>query len=422
MEIDRPKLPIPLEQRLLNTGLCVSLLIVSSRLPVFGITKSLSENPYQLLTNSSHGTLMELGIAPLITTNMAVQVMAGGKILSFKDTKSMKMVQKVGGLFLTLVLATMNVAGGMYGSIGVISSIMVVLQLVSTVLMIMFLDEVLEKGYGVGTSAGSLFAACNVAESLIWHSFSPVTANFRGRVEFEGAIVEAFRGLFHGGFNMRTIRSIFFRSHLPNLWTLLLTIAAIGVILFLQSLSVVIKVINPKGRRMEYPIELFYTATTPVMLLSQFASSLGKTYECMGQILGYNNFVMGALGGMIYNFFHPPASVIQEPLHFLVYSAFTVVSCTLLSKAWIELSGSSSKDVAKQWREEGLTIVGHRSSHLHKELDRYIPAAAALGGFGIGVVSVVASMMGVIGSGTGLFIAAGTISHILRTIQKEKQI
>ncbi|XP_024540736.1 protein transport protein Sec61 subunit alpha-like [Selaginella moellendorffii] len=112
MEIDRPKLPIPLEQRLLNTGLCVSLLIVSSRLPVFGITKSLSENPYQLLTNSSHGTLMELGIAPLITTNMAVQVMAGGKILSFKDTKSMKMVQKVGGLFLTLVLATMNVAGG----------------------------------------------------------------------------------------------------------------------------------------------------------------------------------------------------------------------------------------------------------------------------------------------------------------------
>ena len=55
-------------------------------------------------------------------------------------------------------------------------------------------------------------------------------------------------------------------------------------------------------------------------------------------------------------------------------------SCALFSKTWIEVSGSSPKDVAKQLRDQQMVLKGHRNNSLVHELNRYIPAAAAFGG------------------------------------------
>lgn len=46
---------------------------------------------------------------------------------------------------------------------------------------------------------------------------------------------------------------------------------------------------------------------------------------------------------------------------------------------------------------------GHRDTvqSLKKELNRYIPTAAAFGGMCIGALTIVADFMGAIGSGTG---------------------
>ncbi|EFJ18550.1 hypothetical protein SELMODRAFT_419988 [Selaginella moellendorffii] len=349
---------------------------------------------------------------------MAIQLLVGGNIICIKEKDSINKLQKMAGMCFTVVLAILNIVGGVYGPIGMIGSLLVILQLVLAVLMLIYMDQVLEKGYGVGQSAISIFTACSVCEDVIWHAFSPITANFRGVNEPEGSVVALIRGLI-SSFNMRTVRQSFFRNYLPNLWTMVLTILMICGILYLQSLNMIIRVTNRRGDYMNHSIRLFYTATTPIMFLTQLATSVGKVYEGLGHVFGYENFTMGALGGMIYKVFHPPASVIQEPFHFLIYSVFTVVSSTLISKAWLELSGSSSKDIARKWKEQGVIIPGHRSSNTRKELDRYIPVAAALGGFGIGVVSVAANTMGMIGSGTGLFLAITTICEIQKTIQKE---
>ncbi|WJX32417.1 hypothetical protein P8452_20744 [Trifolium repens] len=57
----------------------------------------------------------------------------------------------------------------------------------------------------------------------------------------------------------------------------------------------------------------------------------------------------------------------------------------LFSKTWIEVSGSSARDVAKQLKEQQMVMPGHRESNLQKELNRYIPTAAAFGGMCISI-------------------------------------
>jgi protein transport protein SEC61 subunit alpha len=55
------------------------------------------------------------------------------------------------------------------------------------------------------------------------------------------------------------------------------------------------------------------------------------------------------VGGLAY-YISPPrelAEVIADPFHALFYISFVLISCALFSKTWIEVSGSSAKDVAK---------------------------------------------------------------------------
>ena len=68
--------------------------------------------------------------------------------------------------------------------------------------------------------------------------------------------------------------------------------------------------------------------------------------------------------------------------------------CAFFSKTWIEVSGSSPRDVAKQLKEQHMVMQGRREESVYKELKRLIPAAAQFGGVCIGLLSVVADMIG----------------------------
>jgi protein transport protein SEC61 subunit alpha len=81
----------------------------------------------------------------------------------------------------------------------------------------------------------------------------------------------------------------------------------------------------------------------------------------------------------------------------------------LFSKTWIEVSGSGPRDIAKQLKEQQMVMAGHREGSMYKELKRVVPTAAALGGAILGLLSVVADLMGAIGSGTGILMAVTII-------------
>ena len=73
------------------------------------------------------------------------------------------------------------------------------------------------------------------------------------------------------------------------------------------------------------------------------------------------------------------------------------------------MSGSSSRDVARQLIDQELLIEGMREDSMVKYLNRYIPTAAAFGGVCIGALSIFADFMGAIGSGTGILLAVTII-------------
>ncbi|GKB09042.1 protein transport protein Sec61 subunit alpha [Tanacetum coccineum] len=70
-------------------------------------------------------------------------------------------------------------------------------------------------------------------------------------------------------------------------------------------------------------------------------------------------------------------------------------------------------------REQQIVMHGRRDSNLQKELNRYIPTAAAFGGMCIGALTVLADFMGALGSGTGILLAVTIIYQYFETLEKE---
>ena len=89
---------------------------------------------------------------------------------------------------------------------------------------------------------------------------------------------------------------------------------------------------------------------------------------------------MNPVGGLVY-YISPPRSLTEaaaNPVHTLFYVVFMLSICAVFSITWIEVSGQSASDVAKQLREQQYFLQGHRDTvgSLKKELNRYIPTGA----------------------------------------------
>ncbi|EFP10587.1 hypothetical protein CRE_01457 [Caenorhabditis remanei] len=127
------------------------------------------------------------------------------------------------------------------------------------------------------------------------------------------------------------------------------------------------------------------------------------------------------IGGLCY-YLSAPASlrhILEDPLHCIVYIVFMLGSCAFFSKTWIDVSGISAKDVAKQLKQQQLTMRGHREGGMIHELNRYIPTAATFGGLLIGAISVASDFLGV-GGGTGMLLAVTLIYQYFEIFAKEQ--
>ena len=82
-------------------------------------------------------------------------------------------------MIITLGQAIVYVMTGMYGdpsNIGPGVCLLIIIQLFIAGLIVLLLDELLQKGYGLGSGI-SLFIATNICETIVWKAFSPATVN-----------------------------------------------------------------------------------------------------------------------------------------------------------------------------------------------------------------------------------------------------
>ncbi|KAF9584137.1 translocon subunit [Lunasporangiospora selenospora] len=446
-EIAAPERKIPFRQKVLWTAVTLFIFLVCSQVPLYGIMSSDSSDPLywmRAILASNRGTLMELGITPIVTSGMFMQLLAGANLIevdySLKEDRSLfNGAQKLFAVLIAFGQATVSVMNGLYGrpsDLGAGICLLLILQLVVAGVIVVLLDELLQKGYGLGSGI-SLFIATNVCETILWKALSPTTYNFGNGPEFEGALIALFHLLFTRSNKSRALKEAFYRQNLPNVMNLLATILVFGIVIYLQGFRVELPVKSSRfrGQRGTYPIKLFYTSNMPIMLQSALTSNMFMISQMVFNRFPENILVrlfgtwtpyqgtnqMIASGGLAY-YMSPPHSITEallDPIHTAVYIAFMLSACALLSKTWIEISGSSPRDVAKQLKDQNMVMAGHRDASLYKELKRFIPTAAAFGGAVLGAVSVFADLIGAIGSGTGILLCTTIIYQYWEMFVKE---
>lgn len=173
-------------------------------------------------------------------------------------------------ILISLGQATVYVMTGLYGQpkdLGIGVCILLVVQLVAAGLIVILLDELLQKGYGLGSGI-SLFIATNICEGIVWKAFSPRTINFGRGPEFEGAVLALFHCVFTWKNKTLALKHAFYRSQAPNMMNLLATVLVFAVVIYLQGfrVEIPIKSSRQRGQRATYPIKLFYTSNMPIML------------------------------------------------------------------------------------------------------------------------------------------------------------
>lgn len=388
---------------------------------------------------------MELGVSPIVTSGMIFQLLQGTQILSMDpeskdDRELLQVAQKLLAILLSFGQATVYVLTGMYGRPSDLGSgvcLLLILQLVFAALMVILLDELLQKGYGLG-SGTSLFMSTKICESIVWKCFAPTLVN-RGRgSEFEGAILAFIHMLFTRSSTRAALVDSFYRDNAPNMSQVFSTLIVFSLVVYLQCLRVdlPIKSTRQRGPFNVYPIRLFYTSNMPIMLQSALTSNIFIISQMLYSRFPNNlaiKFIgtweakqgggqqLFAISGVSY-YMQPPLNLqeaLLDPIKTVIYVLFVLGTCAFFSKTWIEVSGTAPRDVAKQFKDQGLVIAGHRETSVYKELKKIIPTAAAFGGATIGALSVVSDMFGCLGSGTSILMAATTIYSYYEMAAKE---
>src|SRR5512139_1280063 len=180
-EIKVPERKVSFNEKIFWTALVLMVFLVMSEVPLYGISPAAEDqfSALRVIFASSRGTLMELGIGPIVTAGLILQLLVGSAIIQCdmsdsQDRSLFTSASKVFSIALTGVQASAYIISGMYGTIAGPTTIIIFIQLLAAGLIVMLLDELIQKGWGMGSGI-SLFIMAGVAQNIVWQTFSPGT-------------------------------------------------------------------------------------------------------------------------------------------------------------------------------------------------------------------------------------------------------
>ena len=452
-EVKQPQREVSFKQKFIATAIVLILFIIMSNIPIYGIMQEGNDSMYWLrvILASRRGTLTELGIGPIVTAGLIMQLLLGSKIINVDmsdpyDRSMFSGSQKVMGMFMTMFQGIMYILGGQFGdlqAIGIVNAVLIFMQLMFSGLVIILLDEVLQKGWGLGSGV-SLFIATGVAGQIFWNCFSFITGSDGIP---RGAVIAFFSVLFDGDPNTN-LSDVFIRpAQLGSILGLITTIVIFSIVVWFESTNVEIPLqyAGYRGFKGKYPMKLLYVSTIPIILVQALnanflfigqlvagpASGLrGHGFDFWINLIGVFEAPAGDSSGQLVPvsgllwLITPPlglANLLAFPLKAVIYLFIFTLLCIGLGRVWVSVSGIAPKDIAGQILDSGMQVPGFRRSEkiIEKILKRYIPTLVVLNGIIIALLSFGADSFGALTSGTGLLIAIGITHQYAETISKE---
>ncbi|MCK9580157.1 MAG: preprotein translocase subunit SecY [Methanoregula sp.] len=445
--VKSPEGHVHFKNKLLWTLGILILYFVLTNIPLFGITQSSQDlfEAWRALLAGASGSIVHLGIGPIVTASIVLQLLKGADILHIDTSETRGQVmymglQKILVMVMIVIEAAPNLVGSFIQPDPVIASqffggnlfavsIIIFLQICIGGVLIFFMDEVVTK-WGIGSGVG-LFIIAGISQALItgFINWVPVTDQYP--VGFFPRLIQI---AIDGG--------NFLQYFGTDLLAFITTIAIFLVIVYVESTRIEIPLAHAqiRGARARFPVKLIYASVLPMILvmvllaniqmLGMFLSNVGitlfGTFDGSTPQNGLMYFLAPVNGPSDWMWWlsdlgHAPWEVL---LRLGINMTIMVVGGAVFALFWIKTAGLDSKDVARQIQMSGMSIPGYRRNPqvLEKYLDRYIPRVTIIGGVFIGILSVVANLFGVVGSvsGTGLLLTVSITYRLYEEIASQQ--
>lgn len=501
--VERPTGHVHFKRKLSWTLAILLLYFILGNIPLFGLSLASIDifSSYRAFFAGSFGTMMLLGIGPIVTASIVLQLLVGAQIIKLnlsdpRDQAIYQGTQKALVFVMVIVEALPQVLGGyllpdagLAGTLGVslgMISLLIFIQVFVGGSLIVYMDEVVSK-WGVGSGVG-LFIVAGISQQLVTGIINPAAGDGGLPVGIIPKWIDIIRLQLIGFDTLFTSEGLRFILVTGGILALVSTIMIILLVVLVESTRIEIPLAHSRvrGARGRFPVKLVYASVLPMILVraiqaniemvgALLAGKLGTitTATVTGQgvttiYTGYSsllgNFVSEArfnaatgvamsgsspqpVSGLMYYLSAlrgpsdwMPGMVQTSPgvtelgfaalagwqifLHVIVDASFLIIGGILFAIFWIETTGMGPKSVAMKIHNSGLQIPGYRRNpaSIEKLMERYIPKVTVIGGVIIGILTLIASLLGTLGGagGTGLLLAVSIVYRLYEQIASEQ--
>ncbi len=444
-EIKKPGRKLSLAERLVWTALVLVVYEAMGSIVLYGVDISPTAQASPLLLNvifaSQIGTLTTLGIGPIVTAGLILQLLVGAELIRLDLTKPEdRALFTSASKFLTIIIALFQAAAyvmaGYFGFLSATAQIAVFVQLVAATLVVMLLDETVQKGWGIGSGI-SLFIAAGVAGQIFSDLFSPITLQDG---YFHGVILAMFQAIFSG----YSLSDVFIRQQVGrgDILGLISTVVIILLIIYAEGIRVNIPISHSRfaGYRGQYPVKLLYVSNVPVIFASTIFTNIYYIISIIWSRFNPNNsnWILNILGtfeateggmpivkgGLAYYVLGPNSfsDAVSDPVRSLVFVGLMVGMCIALGRFWVSVGGLSPTTVAQQLIAAGMQVPGFRRSPqiIASILSRYIYTVSIVGSIIVGLLASVAGYLNAFGTGTGILLMIGILNQLYQQLVRER--
>jgi preprotein translocase subunit SecY len=483
--VTKPEGHVSFKTKIFWTTFCLLIYFVLTKVLLYGVSATQLDvfAGFRAILAGQAGSVMHLGIGPIVTGSIIMQLFTGAKIIKLDLTKKedkaiyqgtqkilvvlMILVESIPQVygFLTPEPQLINKLNTVWSGHGLgLAQTVIISQLAFGALVVFLMDELISK-WGIGSGI-SLFIAAGVSEQIFTGTFNwqrvvpnqPYDPSFNPpsgvlpKVWYVFANRSLSSLVYEGGFE-----DVFLgNGQFPNsVASLVGTIIIFFFVVYVESSRIELPLAHGKvrGARGRYPIRLIYASNIPVILIAALLANVNLFALLFTQHPTFRNTPL--IGGKWWIGMYPPAgaggggttpvgggawyvSTIQGFqewfLPLLDYNRYGAILhgheiWQLLLKIAIYLTIFIGGSIlfAKFWIET--TNMGPHAvakqiqkSGMQRILERYIPTVTVIGGALVGGLAALADMVGTVGqsSGTGVLLTVGILIRMYEQIAKEQ--
>ncbi|MCL7410798.1 MAG: preprotein translocase subunit SecY [Methanosarcinaceae archaeon] len=436
-----------------------------ANIPLFGLSKDSIDlfESYRAFFAGASGSMMLLGIGPIVTASIVLQLLVGADVIKLNmsdpaDQAFFQGAQKF-MVFVMIVLETIpQIMGGyVQPDAGIAATLGVSLSTVTFIIfiqiaiggvLILFMDEIISK-WGIGSGVG-LFIVAGVSQQI-------VTGIFNWKLDSAGLPIGLIPKWFYiiqnvGADYLFTGDGLMFMLISGGILALVSTVSIFLMVVYVESTRIEIPLAHSavRGARGRFPVKLIYASVLPMILVRALQANLqmvglllyGRGITFLGEFSGSNpingvmyyiapinspyNWIPSLVRETFTGYGAPVPDTWQIGLHVFVDAFMLIVGGIVFALFWIETTGMGAKPTAQKIFNSGMQIPGFRRNvgSIEKVMIRYIPKVTIIGGAFIGLLTLVASLLGTIGGagGTGLLLTVSIVYRLYEDIASEQMM